>query len=218
MVRLWTLATDAGRHFAEEIAFLPLYAKVLLALLVATAILVVGEWIDVPGPVNEKKIAATAPALPPQVAAEPTTTRTDKTDERAPTEAEQSGLSGRFSIFDPKVTPNGSIKGEGRPAFFLSELKPFSAQDVCTRLSGVRWACGLQAYATLHNDIAKKKIDCANSGTVEQPEVSCELGSQNLALVLVKPGLAELKDAVRDPALQKAQMNAKAVRLGIWDR
>ena len=49
----------------------------------------------------------------------------------------------------PEVRSNGAIKN-GDSYFVLSDVTRFTRKDVCAQSSGQKWACGLQAYATLH--------------------------------------------------------------------
>ncbi len=44
------------------------------------------------------------------------------------------------------------------------------------------------------------------------------MGSTDIALTLIRDGLAELDDNIDDANMMKAQDFAKSQKLGIWDR
>jgi endonuclease YncB( thermonuclease family) len=124
----------------------------------------------------------------------------------------------RLTIEEPIVQPNGSIIGN-RQTLYLYGTKPFNSKAVCTRASGDLWACGLHAYTTLRNSIAKKTIVC-DPKTILPNGVSavCHLGTTDIALALVRDGLVEIDDNVDNAEMAKAQAFAKSKKLGIWDR
>jgi hypothetical protein len=221
MFRLSKSALRLGLEIVQALALLPLYAKVLVAVGLAVWVVVVADWNEIfPAPPSPAapaaKVEQRAPAAPAQAAIRPAE---QKSEDRIPVQAPAGGLPGAFTINDPRVAPDGSIRnGEDGAPFFLKELKPFNSKDVCTRSDGERWACGLHAYATLRNSIAHKTIRCTNDGSKEEPRVSCRIGGENLALILVNNGLVELRDGVQDRDLLRAQSKAKAARTGIWNR
>ncbi len=204
---------------AQAIALLPFYAKVLVALGLSAWIVLVADWDEIFPPHVPPPAIRADRSQASEVPAPPVTPVDRKAEDRIPVAAAPSELTGSFTISDPRVGPDGSItNGEDGPPFFLTELKSFSSKDVCTRASGDRWACGLHAYATLRNSIAHKTIQCVNKGSREEPRITCQMGGENLALILVQNGLVELKDDVQDQDLLRAQAKAKAGLLGIWDR
>jgi hypothetical protein len=123
-----------------------------------------------------------------------------------------------FTVTDPEVGPDGSIK-YGDRYFYLAEIKRFNSKQVCTRASGEPWACGLHAYATLRNTVANKTISCEPKElSATEMTASCKLGATNVVLFLLRTGVAELKSGVTDPELAAAQEQAKLAKLGVWDR
>lgn len=123
-----------------------------------------------------------------------------------------------ITLENPEVSPDGSIRGAG-PPFFLAEIGPFTSKDVCTRSSGERWACGLHAYATLRNSIAHKTIQCTPPvGSDADLMASCRLDGLNLSMLLVRDGLARVREGIEDRQLLRAQAEAKLKHVGIWDR
>lgn len=117
----------------------------------------------------------------------------------------------------PEVQFNGTIKN-GNSYFVLSDITSFGRKDVCSRSSGQKWACGLQAYATLHNMVAGHAIDCVPRQTEGNNTVaSCRLGPQNIAAELLKKGLVKLRPEASDLELQKAQNYAQSRRVGVWE-
>jgi endonuclease YncB( thermonuclease family) len=124
----------------------------------------------------------------------------------------------RLIIEEPIAQPNGSIIGNHK-TLYLHGVKPFDSKKVCARASGERWACGLQAYATLRNTVAKKTIACDPKTLLPNAvTATCHIGATNVALVLVRDGLVELDDNADDADLANAQAFAKNRKLGIWDR
>jgi len=215
MRNFWKSSRKLILEMAQALAALPLYGKVLVAVGLSAWVVLIADWNEIfPSP--PPKIEQAQPAEPVQTAAAPAD---QKIEDRVSVSVQADELKGRFTIADPHVAPDGSIKSgaDGQP-FFLSEIKRFTSKDVCNRSNGERWACGLHAYATLRNTIEHKAIQCANSGSEEQPKISCHIGGQSVALILVKNGLVELKDDAQDPDLLQAQATAKKARIGIWDR
>ena len=123
----------------------------------------------------------------------------------------------RFVITEPNVQSDGAISGNGW-TFHLYGIKQFDSKALCTKASGDRWACGLHAYATLRNTIAKGTITCdPKTATGNTVTASCRMGAVDIALMLVQEGLVEADDT-SDPVLAKAQAFAKLKKIGIWDR
>jgi endonuclease YncB( thermonuclease family) len=120
-------------------------------------------------------------------------------------------------IVEPEIQANGSIIGNGQ-ILYLYGIKQFDSKNVCTRASGERWACGLHAYATLRNATAHKTIIC-DPKKILQNAVSaiCRLGTTDVALTLIRDGLAELDENIEDTEMVNAQAFAKSRKLGIWD-
>ena len=141
----------------------------------------------------------------------------DKT-QAATAEAGLAKRMARLVIEEPMVQPNGSIIGN-RQTLYLYGIKPFDSKTVCTRSSGARWACGLHAYATLRNAIAKKTIVC-DPKTLMPNGISaiCRMGTTDIALTLVRDGLVELDGNVVGSEMVNAQTFAKNRKLGIWDQ
>lgn len=122
-----------------------------------------------------------------------------------------------ISITDPKVGRDGTIGSDHQP-IALHGIKPFDARNVCTRASGERWACGLQAYATLRNELAYKTIVCEPKQILaDSLSATCRMGDQNVAAILVRRGLAETA-AGADADLIAAQAEARQRKVGIWDQ
>jgi hypothetical protein len=190
-------------------ARLPFVAKVLLALTGATLIVFL-----TPIPLSHELMrslaadqAAPAPKAPAVVEAvqAQVEAKNENTLSQSPIRLER-----------PEVLSNGAIKN-GNSYFVLSDVTRFTRKDVCAHSSGQKWACGLQAYATLHNMIAGQPIDCIPRQVEGRNTVaSCRLGSLNLAAQLLKNGLVKLQPNVSDLELQDAQNYAKSRHLGVW--
>lgn len=122
-------------------------------------------------------------------------------------------------IEQPIVNSDGSISGDDR-TLFLYGIKPFNLKDVCTRASGERWACGLHAYATLRNNVARRTIICEPKAILPKGiSALCHVGTIDIAAFLARQGLVEVDTEITgDPDLPKAQAYAKDLRLGVWDR
>jgi endonuclease YncB( thermonuclease family) len=189
--------------------------KVLLAFIGATLVVFLALS---PRPDN----LAQSQSLPPHKAAEspqaPAVAETVQTKlELKPEDPQvQPSAPEAIKLERPEVRANGIIRN-GETYILLSDVTPFTSKDVCKKSSGQRWACGLQAYATLHNMIAGHAIECIprqvdGTNTV----ASCRLGSTNLAAELLKKGLVKLQPDSSDPELQQAQSYAKSGHIGIW--
>ena len=191
------------------IARLPFVAKVLLALSGATLIVFLMRIPASHGFTRSSAAdqAAPAPKAPPVVEVVPVQAeaKNGNTLSQSPIRLER-----------PEVRSNGTIKN-GDASFVLSDITRFTRKDVCASSSGQKWACGLQAYATLHNMIAGQAIDCIPRQVEGRNTVaSCRLGSLDLAAELLKKGLVRLQSDVSDLELQQAQDYAKSRHLGVW--
>lgn len=213
------------RNLAFEIARLPWPAKLLLAAACAAGFVAITADMDPQS--GGPSVTNTIQKVPkPRLAADDGKINTERGPQGAvepPRPPEGSAVeaplpSGSFVIEEPEVRPDGSLQYGARSLRF-KEIKPVNRDKLCTRASGEQWACGLQAYATLHNAIAKKAIECRewpSAGT--EAKVTCRFGATNVVAILVRQGLAELENGVADPDLRDAQARAQAGALGIWDR
>jgi hypothetical protein len=190
-------------------ARLPFFAKMLLAFVGATLIVFL-TGIPLSHELT-RSFAADQPAPAPKIpsVAEAVSAKIEAKNENI---LSQSSI----RLERPEVRSNGAIKN-GDSYFMLSDVTRFTRKDVCADSSGQKWACGLQAYATLHNMIAGQTIDCIPRQVEGKNTVaSCHLGSLNLAVELLKKGLVKLQPDVSDLELQQAQDYAKSRHLGVW--
>jgi endonuclease YncB( thermonuclease family) len=212
------------REVAREMTRLPLPAKFLIGLFIAIIFVVITQW---------ERLTFEKPPAPPRPPAPAVTIAPPKPEQRkfdfpeaqlpdksqaAAIEAALAKRMARVVITEPKVESNGSVIGNGQ-TIYLYGIKPFDSKKLCTRASGERWACGLHAYATFRNTIAKKELVC-DPKKILQNAVSavCHKGKIDVALILVRDGLVEIEDNVDDAEMVKAQAFAKSRKLGIWDR
>jgi endonuclease YncB( thermonuclease family) len=209
------------REMVREMARLPLPAKFFISLFIAGIFVVVTQW---------ERLTVKAPPAPPApevtiVPPKPEQRSFDFPDvplaDQTQAAAIESALAKRMArvvIAQPKVEANGSIISDGQ-ALYLYGIKPFDSKKLCTRASGERWACGLHAYATFRNTIAKKELVCdPKKILLNAVSATCRIGTTDVALTLVRDGLVELEDNIGDAELVKAQAFAKSRKLGIWDR
>ena len=195
----------------RAIARLPFFAKVLLAPMGATLIVFLAppahdftRSLAADEAAQEPKVSPVVEAVPIQV--EPKTGDT----------VSQSPAPDPIRLGRPEVRSDGTIKN-GDTYFVLADVARFTSKDVCESSSGQKWACGLQAYATLHNMIVGQAIDCVPRQVQGRNTMaSCHLGSLNLAAELLKRGLVKLQPDVSDVELQQAQNDAKSRHLGVW--
>ena len=210
-----------AREMVQAVAMLPLAAKVLIGLAILAEFVVITQWEHLtfrspPAPVTLK--ATISPQKPEQRSFSFSEAPAAEKTRAAEVEASLAKRMARVFIDEPNVEANGSIIANGQ-AFHLYGIKQLDSKKVCTKASGDRWACGLHAYATLRNSIAHKKIIC-DPKTILSNGVSaiCRLGATDIALTLVRDGLAELDGNIVDAEMVKAQAFAKSQKLGIWDR
>ena len=123
-----------------------------------------------------------------------------------------------ITIADPVVRPNGTIFANGK-TLYLYGIRPFDSRDLCTKASGERWACGLHAYAELRNSTAHKTITCDPKTILPNGVTAiCTMEATDIAVALVRDGLARVDDTLAYKALLDAQEFAESKKLGIWDR
>jgi endonuclease YncB( thermonuclease family) len=205
----------------RAIAELPLWLKIFIGLALAAEFIVVTQWERLPfrhAPISTPiKVARKAPPaidkhidIPPPPAIDHARVK--------PIESGPARRMDRVEIDNPQVQSDGAIVGGGQ-TFYLYGIKPFNSRLLCTKASGERWACGLHAYATLRNEIARKRLTCDPKATSPKgTSAICRVGTTNVALALLRNGLVELEENTEDTEMARAQALAKSGRLGIWDR
>lgn len=209
------------REIVRAVVALPLAVKVLIGVAVLIEFVVVTQWERLPFRQVHSPVVSKVPVSPPEPEQNsfnfPEVLPADKVMTAA-VEAALAKRMARVVIEEPTVQANGIITGGGQ-TLYLYGIKAFDSKAVCTRASGERWACGLHAYATLRNAIAKKTIVC-DPKTLLPNAVSaiCHLGTTDIALALVRDGLVEVDDKATDSEMAKAQAFAKNQKIGIWDR
>lgn len=209
------------RKMVREVAMLPLPVKFFVGLMLAVNFVVITQWerLTLKQPaVHDTPKVSISPQKPEQRSFNfPEASDPDKA-RAAAAEAALAKRMARLIIKDPVAQANGSIIGNGQTVH-LYGIKQFDSKTVCTRPSGERWACGLQAYATLRNTTVKKTIICDPKKILSNGvSAVCRIGSIDVALMLVRDGLAELDGNIDDAEMKKAQVSAKSQKLGIWDR
>jgi endonuclease YncB( thermonuclease family) len=207
------------RDVLREMAALPLPAKLLIALALIANFLVITQWERLP-------FAAASASRAPVVQAPAVERRDFNFEDMSAVEAPDAAAAQKaqlrrmatITIEDPKVESDGSIRNDGQ-TLFLYGIKRFDSKAVCTRASGDRWACGLQAYATLRNELAHKTIVCEPKKILERAlAATCRLNGLDVALILIRKGLVEVADDADVPDLLQVQAAARTARLGVWDR
>ena len=202
-------------------ASLPLVVKILIGTALIANFIIITQWERLP---FAKRLMAASPppaALAPARPTHPDIDRTKPTAASEPdSEAARQSLVRRMApitIEDPKIQSDGSIEN-GDSRLVLYGIKPFNSKSVCTRASGERWACGLHAYATLRNELARKTIVCQPKKILDQAlTATCRTGGIDVALILVRNGLVEVTSDAPTELLQ-AQATARNSKTGIWDR
>lgn len=206
-------ARRLSREIFRALARLPLPIKVCIGLAIVVEFLIVTQWERLT--FREPPPPATITA---SVASEPPINPLPPPAEPVALEESHAKRMVRFEIIDPQVQVNGSILGNGQ-VLYLYGIKAFDSKNLCTRRSGERWACGLHAYATLRNTIAKKTIVCDPKTLLPSAIIAtCRLGTTNIALAAVRGGVVQLEDNIDDAELVSAQAFARNGKLGLWDR
>lgn len=102
----------------------------------------------------------------------------------------------------------------------LHGVLPVGREEVCLDGENNRFACGLQARASLQNFIRDKTVVCRpvfgnGERRDEVTEADCAAGGRSLALHQVAAGFAFPTGSETGP-LQDAMAQARAKRLGVW--
>lgn len=209
------------REIIRALARLPFLVKIFIGLAILIEFVVVTQWErltfkQLPAPAASQATVSSR-SLEQRSFDFPDSPPADKS-QTAAIEANLGKRMTRLVIEEPVVQPNGAIIGNHQ-TLYLYGIRPFDSKTVCTRASGDRWACGLHAYATLRNSIARKTIVCDPKRLLPNGvSAICRLGTTDVALALVRDGLVEVDDKVDDAEMVKAQAFAKSQKLGIWDR
>jgi endonuclease YncB( thermonuclease family) len=207
-------------EMVRAVALLPLIVKVFVGLGILAIFVVVTQWErltlkHLPVPASPK-VSISSQQSEQRSFDFPNTPPADKA-QAAAVESHLVKRIGRLFIAEPQVQFNGSIVGNGQ-TLYLYGIKQFNSKKLCTRASGERWACGLHAYATLRNAVARKTIVCdPKKLLLNGVSAICRMGTTDVALILIRDGLAELDDNIEDDEMVKAQAFAKSQKLGIWD-
>ena len=209
------------REIVRKMARLSVPAKIAVGLIIPVIFVVVTQWERLTfkqPPVPKPPKVSISSQQPEQRSNNfPAPPPADKAQAMAADAALAKRLT-RFVIVDPNVQSNGSIIHNGQK-LYLYGIKQFDSKKLCTRASGERWACGLHAYATFRNSVAKQTIVCDPKTLLPNAvNATCRIGTTDIALTLVRDGLVELDDNVDDAELVNAQAFAKSRKLGIWDR
>jgi len=208
------------REMVRAVAMLPLWVKFFIGVAILLNFIAITQWERLPfkpSPVVNASKVTVSPQQSNQRFDFPDAPPADKTQSAAIEDLLGKRMA-RIVIDEPKVEPNGSLKGNGQ-TLYLYGIKQFDSKQVCTRASGVRWACGLHAYATLRNSLAKKTITCDPKRILPNGvSATCRTGATDIVLPLIHDGLAELDDNIKDTEMVNAQAFAKSQKLGIWDR
>ncbi len=217
------------REMIRAVAMLPLPVKFFVALFISVIFVVVTQWERLNLVAQWQRLTVKRPSIldTPKVAISPQQSEQRSFDfpdappaDKAQTAAVEAYLIKRMArlvIEEPMAQANGSIIGNGQ-TLYLYGIKQFDSKKVCTKTSGERWACGLHAYATLRNAIARKTIVCDPKKILPNGvSAICRIGTTDVALTLVRDGLAELDENIKDTEMVNAQAFAKSRKLGIWD-
>lgn len=102
----------------------------------------------------------------------------------------------------------------------LVGILPVARDEVCFDEAGKRFACGLQARASLQNFMRGKAVVCRPAvGAVERRdgmiEAFCSAGGMSLAMHQVAAGFA-FPQSREDDHLHEAMAKARAERRGVW--
>lgn len=214
LLPIWDGTATLFRATLRELARLSLPVKILIGVAILVEFVVITQWERLPfhsvsaPPVQVARAPAPLPQPAPVV-------------EKAPAprgEATPVRTMAPIVIEEPLVGPNGAITGKGE-TLFLHGIKQFDSKNVCFKANGEKWACGLYAYATLRNSIARKKIVCEPKVPLANGlAATCRMGPTDIAIILLRDGLAEVENNFNDQELADAQAFAKVRKLGIWDR
>lgn len=212
-------AAPTARDLIREMARLPLAAKIIIGLAILAEFVVITQWDYLASKMFSDSVAVQSPISSREPEQHSPDIRSDIDRPTVATvEAPPPIRSIPIIIENPHIEADGSIIGNGQ-TFHLFGIKQFNSKELCVRASGERWACGLHAYATLRNTVARNRMTC-NPTTLRADALvaTCSVGTINLAEMLVREGLVQLDDNVDDADLVKAQASARSRKIGIWDR
>lgn len=212
-----------SRRFRARIAAL---SVLITAIVLLGGLLVIVLFDDRP-PVD-----ASAPlATPATVSAEGAATLVVKLDGRMEAAAMEAQAGRRpgvlpalssFEVPPPLRSIDGASFRDGERVVRLAGVEAPRAHDIC--LDGaLRWSCGLQARAALHNTVANRSLTCQPRGLSADGGVIAEcrleaggmLPAGDLARLLVRQGWARpMPDSTA--ALAADMDKAKAAGAGLW--
>jgi hypothetical protein len=169
IVAALSLVTRLFHEMLGALGRLPFYLKAFIGLAMLLDFIAVTQWERLSFP------RAPLPALPQmRIASQPTTNEIVVSDLSPPALEDRPPPNTWFEIIDPQVQRNGSLSGNGE-VLYLYGIKHFSSKTVCTRASGERWACGLQAYAATAPSCSRAE---ATLGPLSDPAISlCNLST-----------------------------------------
>ena len=209
------------RRSALPIAVIAVIAVAAVACLVALLDLVA----QVDQPASRPATLAAAPPEPVAVVA------ADKRAERLETAAavdpkslpggDLSGLS-PFEVPPPLRSIDGTSFRQGEEVVRIAGIEGPAAGDVC-RDGEVRWSCGLQARAALHNLVSGRSLICQPRRALGPGVLSAECrvardpasADDDVGRALVRRGWARPVDAP-SPQLAEAMEEGRRGQAGLW--
>jgi endonuclease YncB( thermonuclease family) len=89
-------------------------------------------------------------------------------------------------------------------------------RQLCTTLSGARWACGQRAFMALRSLVEARDIVCKPRSGTSPITARCKTGNTDIGWTMLREGWANVSEDAEDGDLVDAVRTAKQQKLGLW--
>lgn len=113
------------------------------------------------------------------------------------------------------VDLNGTIRADGHD-LSLYGVKVIERKKICTSSGGARWACGQRVFIAMRMLLNNQPITCSFKQALDPPKAICFLKEEEIAVILLRQGWAELGEGVTEETYIEALDDARSAKAGVW--
>lgn len=122
---------------------------------------------------------------------------------------------GEVTFRKASVDINGTIRADGHD-LSLYGATAIQRNRICNSPDGARWACGQRAFIALRTLLSNRPITCNFKPDLVPQKAVCFLNDEEIALVILRQGWAELGDGITGETYIQAFEYARSTKVGVW--